>query len=99
MSRKSVVLNNGKEVAFGIDKFPYGYYLQVFGPDDIYQEVPLFEAEGLTNGQWFKAFDKALDESEGIELECKAKAAMDAIAGDLDINGEVFNGDLNVRSL
>lgn len=101
MSRKSVMLSNGKEVAFGFDKFPYGYYIQVFAsPEDIkYNGSPLFEADGLTKGQWFAAFEKALDVSEGVELGCKAKAAMDAIAGDLDINGQPFNGDLNVRSL
>lgn len=106
MSRKSVILSNGKEVAFGFDKFPYGYYIQVFPipgskEDEELDGAPEFEEDGLTKGQWFNALDKAIAEGTRIreEFETKASDALTQIALDLDINGKPFNGDLNVRPL
>lgn len=98
MSRKSVVLNNGKEVAFGFDKYPFGYYLQVFKPAIDEDDVPE-EREGLTKGQWLDACSELLDTKELAELHIRASEAVGALLLDLDINGQPFNGDLNVRPL
>lgn len=95
MSRKSVRFTNGREAAFGFDKFPYGYFLQVFDQ----QDEMVAERDGMTNVQWLKACEDLLDDTEFLELREQAQEAITQIILDLDINGRPFSGELNIKSL